>query len=90
MAKAIKQEKRNKTPVEEGASVVPGHHAKNATTAWYKHAKNAMTTWYKAEKSRGFEPDFDWDSWSEVDDDLNEEELVSLFYEVSTEANASN
>jgi hypothetical protein len=78
MAKANQHEKGDKTPADEGATVVPG-----------RHAKNAMMAWYTAEKSRGFEPDFGWDSWPEADGDLNEEDLDSLFYEMSTGVNVS-
>ena len=79
MAKAIKPEKGNKTPVDEGATVVPG-----------RHAMNGLMAGYKAEKTWGFEPDFDWDGWPETDGDLNEEDLHSLLYQMSTEENASN
>ena len=79
MAKAIKPEKGNKTPVDEGATVVPA-----------RHAKNVLMAWYKAEKRRGFALDFDCDGWQETDGDLNEEDLHSLLYQMSTEENASN
>jgi hypothetical protein len=79
MAKANQQEKGNKTPVEEGATVDTGH-----------YAKNAMDAWYNAEKTRGFEPDFDWDGWPEADGDLNEEELDTLSYEMGTGAIVSS
>jgi hypothetical protein len=79
MAKTIKQEKGNKTPVDEGVIIYQS-----------RNAKNAMMALYKAEKTQGFEPDFDWEDWPEADGDLDEEELGSLFYEMSIEVDVQD
>jgi hypothetical protein len=67
MAKAIKQKKSHLTPGDERLNLEFG-----------RHAKNAMLAWYKAQKTRGFESNYDWDDWPEASSDSNEEELDSL------------
>ncbi|MBK8815941.1 MAG: hypothetical protein IPN42_10785 [Methylococcaceae bacterium] len=78
MAKAIKQKKVHQTPGDERLNLDFG-----------RHAKNAMLAWYKAQKTRGFEPDFDWEDWPEASSDSNQEDLGSLHYEMSSETNVS-